>query len=133
MVWGVPSPLSEVVAVAQKVEVVLTCDLDEHETPAVETVVFGYDGQTYEFELCQDHLDEFHKVVGGLAAAARRTGSAHRRSASAIGVGPRASRGRGDPSELAAVRQWARNHGFEISDRGRIPAQVREAYEAAQR
>ncbi|WP_237768038.1 Lsr2 dimerization domain-containing protein [Serinicoccus sp. CNJ-927] len=28
------------------------------------------------------------------------------------------------------VRQWAREHGYAVSDRGRIPREIREAFEA---
>jgi hypothetical protein len=115
--------------VAQKVEVVLTCDLDDDGVPAAETVVFTYDGQTYEFELCPNHLDEFNRVLGGYAKVARPAGAAGRRSR---GGGSRSPRLSSNPSELAAVRDGARNPGFEVSDRGRIPAGVRQAYDAAQ-
>ena len=115
---------------AQKVEVVLTCDLDDGDTPAVDTVVFGYEGANYEFELCQAHLDEYHNAMQGFVTAARRAGSAGRRGAAGAA---RAARPAGNPSELAQVREWARNNGYEVSDRGRIPAQVREAFDRAQR
>ena len=29
------------------------------------------------------------------------------------------------------LRDWARSNGFEVSDRGRVPAEVRDAFEAA--
>lgn len=115
---------------AQKVEVVLTCDLDDGDVAAVDTVAFGYDGANYEFELCQVHLDEYHRVMQGFVGAARRAGTGGRRSA---GGGARAPRPGGNPSELAQVREWARNNGYEVNDRGRIPAQVREAFDRAQR
>jgi hypothetical protein len=108
---------------AQKVEVVLTCDLDAAETPAAETVAFSYRGQTYEFELCQAHLDEFTKVMDGYAGAARR-----------VAVRPRLARSLPSPTaDLAAIRAWARRNGHEISQRGRIPAAVRDAFDAARR
>ena len=34
--------------------------------------------------------------------------------------------------DLAAVREWAREHGYEVADRGRVSAEVQEAYRAAQ-
>jgi hypothetical protein len=34
-----------------------------------------------------------------------------------------------DRERSAAIREWARQHGFEVADRGRIPANVIEAYE----
>jgi hypothetical protein len=117
------------VPVAQKVEVVLTCDLDDRDTPAAETVVFSYDGQTYEFELCTAHLEEFHRVMQAYIQAARPT-AARRRPAPTRGS---ASRHTAGSSELAVMREWARTHGFEVSDRGRIPTSVRQAFDAAQR
>ena len=114
---------------AQKVQVVLTCDLDDEDTPAVDTVTFAYDGQTYEFELCSGHLDEFHKVMQGYVASARPAGARRRTTAH------RAPARAGRPAataDLAAVRQWARAQGYQVSDRGRVPATIREAFEAAQ-
>jgi len=110
--------------VAQKVEVVLTCDLDEVSTPAVETVTFGYGGQAYEFELCRAHLKEFDETMQRFTAAARPAGG---RRAS----GPRAPRARASSAtELAAIRAWAQANGYPVKDRGRIPVEVRRSYEA---
>jgi hypothetical protein len=114
--------------VAQKVEVVLTCDLDEQSTPAIETVAFAYGGQSYEFELCAGHLKEFDEVMQRFASAARpgggRPGSGSRTRA------PRASRSVTAP-ELAKLRAWAEANGYAINERGRIPLNIRRAYEAA--
>jgi hypothetical protein len=41
------------------------------------------------------------------------------------------ARGRSGPTDLAEVRAWARGQGYKVSDRGRISAEVQEAYEAA--
>jgi Lsr2 len=111
---------------AQKVQVLLTCDLDEDDTPAVETVTFGYDGYTYAFELCDAHLEEFNNVMQGYTASARRADGAGRRARPA-------APGRPAREDLGAVREWARANGFDVSDRGRIPGEVRDAYEAAHR
>lgn len=112
---------------AQKLQVLLTCDLDDDDVEAVETVTFGYDGTNYAFELCSDHLDEFNNMIQGYIASARRAEGPRRRAATA---GARSGTNREDPG---AVREWARGAGYEVSDRGRIPAEVREAYEAAHR
>ena len=117
---------------AQKVEVVLTCDLDDQDTAAAETVVFAYDGQTYEFELCPAHLDEFRAVMQRYAKSARPVASAGRRRPGRGGSARPAHQG-GNPSELAAIREWARSHGYDVSDRGRISSAVREAFDAAHR
>jgi hypothetical protein len=120
---------------ARKIQVLLTCDFDEDDTPAVDTVSFAYNGATYAFEACQAHLDDFHAVMDGFVARARREGPAPRggRSVSAPSASARpgktpAGSGRED---LSAVRAWARAQGYQVSDRGRIPAQIRDAYELA--
>ncbi|MBM7459043.1 Lsr2 family protein [Rhodococcus coprophilus] len=35
------------------------------------------------------------------------------------------------PEQLAAIRHWARNEGFDVSSRGRIPSHILERFEAA--
>lgn len=111
---------------AQKLQVLLTCDLDDDEVEAVETVTFGYEGANYAFELCAEHLDELNNVMHGYIASARRADGPTRRARSRGGTA-RAGAGEG----LGAVRAWAREAGYEVSDRGRIPAEVRQAYDAA--
>jgi hypothetical protein len=108
--------------VVQKLQVVLTCDLHDGAVEGVETVTFGYDGVAYAFELCQEHLDDFRASMGQWVAAARRTDelAAHIRS----GPAPSAA-------DTGAIRVWARQAGYEVSERGRIPSHVRAAYQAA--
>ena len=115
---------------AQKVQVLLTCDLDEDDVPAVETVTFAYDGTTYAFELCEAHLDEFANTMNGYIAAARRADGGARRtrsSAASSSSRPAAS----NRNEVGQIREWARENGYEVNSRGRIPSEIREAYEAA--
>jgi len=111
---------------AQKVQVLLTCDLDDDERPAVETVTFGYDGYTYGFELCETHLEEFNNVMQGYTASARRTDGSGRRPRSSAPTASKPAR-----EDLGDMRGWARSNGFTVSDRGRIPREVRDAYEGA--
>ncbi|HLI00199.1 MAG TPA: Lsr2 family protein [Acidimicrobiales bacterium] len=117
---------------AQKVQVVLTCDLDEEEVPAAETVTFGYDGSNYAFELCENHLAEFAKTMQGYVAVARPAdGGPRRRRTSAPASAPRSRPAVDSTSSAGNIREWARENGYEVSDRGRIPAEVRAAFEAA--
>jgi hypothetical protein len=111
--------------VAQKVEVRLTCDLDEAAIEATE-VVFGYDGRSYTFELCEDHLTEFNELLGAWAGAARRVGGMNV-------AGHPIPRPRRAPerAELTAIREWANQNGYELSERGRLPAGIRKEYEEA--
>jgi hypothetical protein len=118
----------------QRIEVVLTCDLHDGEVPAEETVTFAVDGTTYAFELCAEHLQEFRDTVGRYVGAARRADQprrGRRRAAEPAAGAPRkGASGRGT-TDLAEVRAWARSNGYKVSDRGRIAAEVQEAYEAA--
>ncbi len=121
---------------AQKMQVLITCDLDDEETEAAETVTFGHDGATYELEMCQQHLDEFNNWISEYIASARRIGRSARggRAASAtVSPGRPRRRGSGPPagSGLGEIRQWARANGYQVSDRGRISAAVRQAFEAS--
>ncbi len=116
---------------AQKVQILLTCDLDDEDVAAVETVTFSYEGGSYAFELCEDHLEEFTNTMQGYVAAARRADGSSSRRPRVAAPAPRAVT-RPAKEDLAPVREWARANGYRVSDRGRIPAEVRDAYAAAQ-
>ncbi|WSC18048.1 Lsr2 family protein [Streptomyces brevispora] len=50
--------------------------------------------------------------------------------------GPGKSAGPREPDprpEGGPIRLWARTNGYLVNDRGRIPAEIREAYEMSQR
>lgn len=108
---------------AQKVQVILIDDLDGG--PADETVTFGLDGVTYEIDLSADNVaklrDALAPWVGHGRKLARATGRARRGRAGAASTGTSAN----------TIREWARANGYNVNERGRIAADVREAYEAA--
>jgi hypothetical protein len=110
----------------QRIEVVLTCDLHDGDVPAEETVTFAVDGTTYAFELCADHLREFRDTVGRYVGAARRADQPRRGRRRTEAAPARRS-----ATDLSEVRAWARSQGYKVSDRGRISAEVQEAFEAA--
>lgn len=113
---------------AQRVHVILVCDLHEAETPGTETVTFALDGAAYEIDVCEQHARELRDAMAPYVGAGRR----------APGRGGRVSgsrrRGRRDGSgEAAQIREWARGQGLAVPERGRIPADLAEKYAAAQR
>ena len=118
---------------AQKVQVLLVCDLHDDEVEGTETVAFGLDGSSYEIDTCEEHAAEIRD------AFARFVGSARRAGRPASSTGPRrASRGSSRPAaagsdreRVQAIREWARANGHTVSERGRLSATVLEAYEAA--
>jgi Lsr2 len=112
---------------AQKVTVSLVDDMDG--STAAETVEFGLDGVSYEIDLSDGNAKKLRDALAGYVTAARRAGGRRRPAGSA----PRRSGGAGtrpsvDREQNAAIRDWARKQGMKISDRGRIPAEVLEAY-----
>jgi hypothetical protein len=112
---------------AQKVTVSLVDDLDGGK--AEETVGFGLDGKSYEIDLSSANAGKLRDVLAEFIGAARRAGSGRRERRSA-GASSRAA---GDREQSQAIREWARGQGLKVSDRGRIPADVLEAYRDAQK
>ena len=114
-------------------------DLD-NSVVAAETVVFGLDGATYEIDLADKNAKKLRDALASYVANARQVDGG-RRSVAAAAAAPRRSRtGRSakasarttpDREQTAAVREWARSAGYEVSERGRLSAAVLEAFEAA--
>ena len=105
---------------AQRVQILLEDDLDGSE--ASETVNFSLDGKSYEIDLSAANSaqlrDDFAKWIGH-SRAVRGRGAR---------VAPTRAAGRTD---LNKVRDWGRKNGFKVSDRGRVSAEVQEAYARA--
>ena len=114
---------------ARKVQVILSDDLDEN-LPADETVSFALDGTNYEIDLAEKNARDLRDSFSRYISAARKVARGGGRSASSGGTRPRGG-GRMDREQAGAIREWARKNGHNVSDRGRIPASVVEAYEAA--
>ena len=111
--------------VAQKVQVILTDDFDGGE--ADETVAFAIDGVSYEIDLSESNAEALREALTAYVAAARRVGGrSTRRTASVPKARPAAER-----TDLSDLRGWARENGFQVSDRGRVSSEIRAAYEAA--
>jgi hypothetical protein len=113
---------------AQRVVVELVDDLDGTVSDDVSSVSFGLDGAEYEIDLSEDNAERLRDVLADFVAAARRTGGRIKRSVGPTKQAPRAS---ADREQTKAIREWARHNGFELSDRGRIPSTVIDAFEEA--
>jgi hypothetical protein len=118
---------------AQRVNVVLVDDLDGQE--ASETVAFAVDGAQYEIDLSADNADKLREALAPYIAHARRANSSSgRRRSSGGGRSSGGRSGSGSSSggaSAAEIRTWAREHGHQVPERGRVSAEVREAYDAA--
>jgi Lsr2 len=113
---------------AQRVNVVLVDDIDGSE--AAETVTFGLDGVQYEIDLSAENADKFRDVLAPYVGHARRSGGRRRSAGGARSNGSAAASSRSGAS-AADIRAWARENGWDVPDRGRVSAEVREAYDAA--
>jgi hypothetical protein len=108
---------------AQRVEVVLIDDVDGGH--AEETVSFALDGVSYEIDLSDKNAKKLRDALAPWTGNARRSGGGRggrRRSSGASGA---------KRADLGSVREWARANGYQVSDRGRISAEIQAAYDKA--
>jgi hypothetical protein len=112
---------------AKQVITVLTDDLDGGD--ADRTVEFGLDGVNYTIDLSDKNVGKLRKALEPYLSAGTRVGR---------GVGGRGSAGRtaAAPSRSSrdqnqAIREWAGKHGYEVSERGRIPSSIVDAFHQA--
>jgi hypothetical protein len=112
--------------VAQKVSVTFACDYDEKEIPDGEhmTRAFSLDGRDYEIDLCEKHSQKFDEAVKRFADKARKVSTRMSRPKRRTAAHRQRS---------ADIRAWAKRSGIDVSDRGRIPAQVIQKYDASHR
>jgi hypothetical protein len=108
---------------AKKVTITLVDDLDKT-SPADETVSFGLDGVSYEIDLSAANAAKLRDALAVYIGHAERLGG--RKSTKAAGSGAK-SRG----GAVSSVREWARANGYQVSERGRIPADIQAAYDKA--
>jgi hypothetical protein len=111
---------------AKQVITVLTDDLDGGD--ADRTIEFGLDGVNYTIDLSEKNAGKLRKALDPYLTVASRVGRAS-------GNGRIVSRG-GQPTTRAnrdqnqAIREWATKNGYEVSERGRIPSSIVEAFHA---
>jgi hypothetical protein len=103
--------------------VTLTDDLDG--SKADRTVGFAFNGVSYEIDLSRKNANALEKTLAPYIAASRKI--SNRRRGGRAGTATRATR----RPDVAGVREWARANGYDVSDRGRIPGSIVEAYKAA--
>lgn len=109
---------------AQKVQVLLLDDIDGGE--ANETVTFAIDGKTYEIDLNEANAQKLRDALDPYLKAGRRAGGTRGARGAARG-----GRGTAGGPDTAKIRAWAKENGYDVNDRGRVPASIREAYEKA--
>src|SRR5689334_15998293 len=111
---------------AKRVVEILVDDLTGEESDKIETITYSLDGTQYEIELAPKNADKFRGLFQDYIAVSRKSGG--RRS---TGTARKAGGSGRSKEELQQVREWAQANGHEVSPRGRIKAEVLEAYDAA--
>lgn len=109
---------------AKKQVVQFIDDLDGKVLDEFETVKWGLDGKQYEFDTSPAQAEKFRKSLQKYLAASRKVGSARQTK-------PAAATPKSGKEQTQAIREWARDEGYEVSDRGRIPGAIIEAFDEA--
>ncbi|MBT2474878.1 Lsr2 family protein [Microbacterium sp. ISL-103] len=109
---------------AQRRIIELIDDLDETIITDGGTHAFSLDGAAYEIDLSSANAAKLHDALAPFITAGRRTGRAPSNRT------PSRSRSR-STGDLNAIRSWARDNGYTVSDRGRIAANIVAAYNEA--
>jgi hypothetical protein len=110
---------------AQKVQTLFIDDIDGGEAEG--TVRFALDGTEYEIDLSSKHSAELRSAIENYVGHARKVGGSARRAGR-----PAGRTGRATPAQnTTEIRNWARENGYDIKDRGRVPADLVAKYHAA--
>ncbi|MBF6289968.1 Lsr2 family protein [Nocardia farcinica] len=112
---------------ARKVVVRIVDDIDGT-TPATETVTFGVDGALYEIDLSDRNAAKLRASFDQWVPHARKTGRTAKSTSRNTPAPAKPTRNRGD---LTAIRIWAAENGHKVSARGRIAAEIVDAYNQA--
>jgi Lsr2 len=116
---------------ARQVITTLIDDLDGK--PADRTIEFGLDGTNYTIDLSDANAGKLRKALDPFISAGTRIGrgATGRAGGRATGRGAATRSGGGDRDQNRAIREWAARNGYEVSERGRIPQSMADAYHAA--
>ncbi|MEU7630678.1 Lsr2 family protein [Nocardia sp. NPDC049220] len=115
---------------AKKVTVSLIDDVDG-ESIADETIEFAIDGVSYEIDLSSANASKLRDGLEEWVSNARRVSGRRRVKAATAAAGTPKGRVSIDREQSAAIREWARRNGHKVSARGRISADITDAYNKA--
>jgi hypothetical protein len=107
---------------AQRTVVLLIDDLTGEESEDVTNVTFSFSGSEYEIDLNDENYERFKKALAPYMEKGRRVRRSRKAAASSSGS-------RSSGQDTAAIRAWAKENGYEVSERGRVPQEIKEAYE----
>ncbi|MBY6368060.1 histone-like nucleoid-structuring protein Lsr2 [Rhodococcoides corynebacterioides] len=116
---------------AKQVYVELVDDIDGSpiKSGKGETIGFAVDGVDYEIDLGTKNAKEFRKQLDYWTGYATKLNGRTKKATAKKSSTATPAR---DPLQTKAIREWAAQNGYTVSARGRIPAEVADAYNAAQ-
>ena len=109
---------------AKQIVTLLTDDIDG--SKADRTVEFSIDGVSYTIDLSDKNAGKLRKALDPYLAAASRIGRNSTARITPRSAAPAPSRANRDQNQ--AIREWANKNGYEVSERGRIPTSIVEAF-----
>ncbi|NMM91236.1 Lsr2 family protein [Rhodococcus sp. SRB_17] len=93
---------------------------------------FSYQGTDYRIDLRPQNVDKIEAAFAPFLAAAAKVPSADKAHMTTQAPSSSRSTGSGRSTDrLKAIREWARKNGHDVSTRGRIKADVIDAFDAA--
>ena len=98
----------------------VTCDICGNDTADPTTVTIGWGRDQWEIDLCDKDNKAVSKTFDGWIANGRKVTGRRTRSGSSPAAG-----------DTTAIREWARTNKMKVGDKGRISAEIRDAYAAA--
>lgn len=114
---------------AKRVLVQLVDDIDDQPIDTGgEHITFAINGNSYEIDLRDDHAVEFRRKFDYYISRSKRVRTDISRQSDRDTTRTAIQR---DPAQTKAIRQWATANGMNVSARGRIPAEIEKAFEAA--
>jgi hypothetical protein len=85
-----------------------------------ETIEFTVNNKTYTIDLGTKNAADFHRALGKyIAVATKVAGTKTHKPA------------RSNKEDLAAIREWGKQNGFKVSERGRVSSELKDAYTSA--
>lgn len=115
---------------AKKTIQIITSDLsgEELEPGQGETIAFSINGVDYSIDLTDAEAEAFRSTFEKYTLVAEKRSS----RVSSASPSTRKPSGSGRSSEeLAHIRAWANDNGYQVSERGRIKAEIIDAFDRA--
>ena len=116
---------------ARKTIVTLVDDLTGEAAEDISTVEFAVDGMTYELDLTDENSAKLRDTLAPYTKAGRKIGG-RRRGGTRPGRTISGSTAGYNRETLKSIRAWAKQNGHRVSDRGRLSAEIVQAWQSAQ-